>query len=383
VAIGMRRSGKTYFLYQTINQLLDEGVLKEQILLINFEDDRLLPMNAKEMGQLIDAFYSMYPANHDRCCYLFFDEVQNVLDWHLVVRRYFDTKHTQLYLTGSSAKLLSKEINTSLRGRSLALTIFPYSFKEYLAAHAIEYKTAVFGQKAFDVMQQHLHNYFSLGGFPAVQSMEVSEWRETLQGYVDTVILRDIIERYNVTNIALLKYLVTTLLKNSATQFSINKFYNEIKGQGFKVSKDTIYSYLDYIQDSFLIFSVPFYSESEREKRNRPKKIYAIDTGLVRAFSLGVNSAFGQFLETLVYLDLKRDGKKVYFYTTEDGFEIDFVAVDALGKRELIQVSWDTSDPKVMEREQRALDQAKEELGLDGRIITARDYLRAIISHQG
>ena len=139
VAIGMRRSGKTTFLYQTINQLLESGIEKSQILMINFEDDRLLPMNAKKMGAFLDAFYTLYPENHDRDCYFFLDEVQNIPDWHLVVRRFFDSKNVQIYLTGSSAKLLSKEINTTLRGRSLATEIFPYSFGEYLSAHNIPY----------------------------------------------------------------------------------------------------------------------------------------------------------------------------------------------------------------------------------------------------
>lgn len=378
VAIGMRRSGKTYFLYQTINELLDQGVAKEQILFINFEDDRLLPMDAKEMGQLLDAFYSLYPENHQRRCYLFFDEIQNVPDWHLVVRRYFDSKNVQLYLTGSSAKLLSKEINTNLRGRSLSTEIFPYSFQEYLVTHDVPVKKKPFGQASFDLMQKELRNYFSVGGFPAVQFMQQHEWRETLQGYVDTVILRDIVERHNVTNITLLKYLVMSLLKNAATTFSINKFYNNIKSQGYKIGKETIYNYLDYIEDAFLIFTVPFYSESERIKQNRPKKIYAIDNGLINATSIGINDFYGKCLENLVYLDLRRQNKKIYFYNTTDGYEIDFVTVDQNNHRELIQVAWDTFDAEILEREQRALIQAEKELGIGGKIITAREYLKNI-----
>ena len=376
VAIGMRRSGKSYFLYQTINQLLDKGVDSQQILLINFEDDRLLPMNAKEMGALLDTFYSLYPENHTRSCYLFLDEVQNVPDWHQVVRRYFDTKNVQLYLTGSSAKLLSKEIATSLRGRSLSVEVWPYHFNEYLTAHNLALPAKPFGQKSFDTMRKQLLNYFSIGGFPAVQHMAPHEWRETLQTYVDTVILRDIVERYNVSNIALLKYLINTLLTNAATSFSVNKFYNDIKSQGYKVGKDTIHNYMDYIEDAYLAFSVPLYSESEREKQNKPKKIYAVDSGLINANSLKLNDIYGKLLENQIYLDLRRQGKSIYFYNTSDGYEIDFVTIDALGGREIIQVVWDISDPKTLERGRRALSQAEQELGCAGRIITLRDYLR-------
>jgi len=378
VAIGMRRSGKTYFLYQTINQLLAAGIPKQQILMINFEDDRLLPMTSKEMGALLDAFYTLYPDNHNKCCYLFLDEVQNIQDWQLVVRRYFDSKNVKIYLTGSSAKLLSKEIATSLRGRSLSVEVWPYDFKEYLSGKNISLPKKPFGQKTFDIMRKHLLEYFSVGGFPAVQHMHKNEWRETLQGYVDTVILRDIVERHNVSNIVLLKYLITTLLKNAATSFSVNKFYNDIKSQGYKLSKDTIHTYMEYIEDAFLVFSVPFYSESERTKQNIPKKIYAVDNGLVNANSLGINDLHNKFLENQVYLDLRRQGKDIYFYNTADGYEIDFVAVAKDGSRELIQVTVDMSDPKTSEREQRALEQAETELGIKGRIITLKDYLKNI-----
>lgn len=377
VAIGMRRSGKTHFIYQTINELLNQGVSKEQILFINFEDDRLLPMNSQEMGQLLDAFYSVYPENHNRPCYVFLDEVQNVENWHLVVRRYFDSKNVQLYLTGSSAKLLSKEINTSLRGRSLALEISPYSFREYLAARNITHKKQPMGQASFDMMRQQLLNYFSTGGFPAVQSMPKNEWREALQGYVDTVILRDIVERHKVTNISLLKYLIMTLLKNSAAPFSVNKFYNDIKSQGYQVSKDTIHNYLEYIQDAFLVFCIPHYSESLRVKQNRPKKVYAIDNGLINAISININHNYGKLLENLIYLDLRRQKKTIYYYNTSDGYEVDFVTVDSDGNRELIQVTWDMSDTKTIEREQRALSQGEKELDIKGKIITARDYLKS------
>jgi predicted AAA+ superfamily ATPase len=378
VAIGMRRSGKSYFLYQTIRELLAAGVLAQAILIINFEDDRLLPMTAKEMGELIDSFYTLYPENHHRRCYFFLDEVQNIVGWELVVRRYFESKNIQLYITGSSAKLLSKEIATSLRGRSLSIEVLPYSFNEYLVAHHIKKLQGPFGKRQFDVLRQHLLAYFATGGFPAIQLMVKNEWRDTLQGYIDTVILRDIIERYKVTNVVLLKHLTLCLLKNAATIFSSNKFFNNIKSQGYKVSKETIYTYISYLEDAFLIFTVPFYSESEREKNNKPKKVYVIDSGLIQMSSLGINALYGKFFENLVYLDLRRQGKTIYYYTTQDGFEVDFVTIDKKGTRELIQVTCEMDDPTTQQREQRALEQAKRELGLEGRVVTFRDYLKGV-----
>lgn len=377
VAIGMRRSGKTHFLYQTIKELLLAGVPKEQILMINFEDDRLLPMTAKEMGALLDSFYTLYPDNHDKLCYFFLDEVQNVPDWHLVVRRYFDSKKVQLYLTGSSAKLLSKEIATSLRGRSLSLEVYPFDFSEYLISHDVAFDSETLGQKTFDRMRSCLLDFFSIGGFPAVQHMPKNEWRDTLQSYIDTVIFKDIVERHNVSNTALLTYLIKTLLINAAASFSVNKFYNDVKSKGYKIGKDTIHNYLSYIEDAFLVFSVPVYTESERLKQNVPKKIYAIDNGLINANSIGANQLYNKFLENQVYIDLRRQGKQVYFYHTSEGYEVDFVTVAKNGDRELIQVCWDMDDAATAEREKRALAAAEKELGVNGKIITLKEYLKS------
>jgi len=375
-AIGMRRAGKTFFLYQTIDDLLDKGIPPERILFINFEDDRLLPMDVKTMGQLLDTFYTIYPDNHDHICYFFLDEVQNIPDWHLVVRRYFDSKKVQLYITGSSAKLLSTDIHTRLRGRSLSLEIWPYSFSEYLSTLNIIHNTKIIGQATVDKLQQHLLHYFSVGGFPAVQSMAQHEWRETLQGYVDTVILKDIIERHKVENTVVLKYLATTLLKNAACAFSVNKFYNDCKSQGYKIGKDTIHTYINYIQDAFLAFSVPIYSDSDRAAHSKPKKIYAVDVGLINALSLDSNRIYGKLFENLIYLDLRRQHKKIYFYHTQDGYEVDFLTIDLEGKRELLQICWDISDEATVQREERSLAQAKKELGIKGKIITPREYFR-------
>jgi predicted AAA+ superfamily ATPase len=378
-AIGMRRTGKTFFLHQTMHALLKQGVSLERMLFINFDDDRLLPMNAQMMGQLIDQFYAIYPDNHDQLCYLFLDEVQNIPDWHLVVRRYFDTKKVQLYITGSSAKLLSTDIHTRLRGRSLSLEIWPYSFAEYVATQKISINKKIMGQATLDKLHQSMQQYFSVGGFPAVQILPEYEWRETLQGYVDTVILKDIVERYRIENIALLKYLTTTLLKNAATIFSINKFYNDCKSLGFKIGKETIYNYLEYIQDAFLTFTVPIYTHSDRVIQNKPKKIYAVDPGLVNALSLQSDRNRGRLFENMIYLDLRRQHKKIYFYQTQSGYEVDFLTIDPSGVRELIQACWDSADVKTLAREERALREAEEELGISGKIITPKEYYRMFL----
>ncbi len=374
VAVGMRRSGKTYFLYQTIRDLLKDGIPLSQILFINFEDDRLLPMDYKAMGQMIDAWYTLYPENHHRPCYLFLDEVQNVDQWFLVLRRLLDTKNIQIYITGSSAKLLSKEIATSLRGRSIAIEILPYSYSEYLTTHSYAPHTKPYGQIQQDFQQKYLLEFLRIGGFPGIQSLPINEQLETLQNYVETVIFRDIVERHDISNIVLLKYFIGFLIKNTSSLFSINKFYKDIKSQGYIVGKDTLHSYLSYIEDAFLIFTVPIFSESLRHAHTTPKKIYSIDNGLTHASTFNLESNIGKSFENQIYLDLRRQGKKVFYYKTSGGYEIDFITQDLQGRFEIIQASWDTDNPATLEREERALEQAKKELGFPGKIIDFQQY---------
>lgn len=376
VAIGMRRSGKTYFLYQTIRKLVSEGVPLDRVLYINFEDDRILPLDYKAMGKMVDFWYTLHPDNHNHCCYLFFDEVQNVENWALVLRRILDTKNVQIYATGSSAKLLSKEIATSLRGRSLAIEISPYNYPEYLAAHHLELPVKPLGKKIADQQRSYLLDYFRIGGFPGIQSMPANEQLETLQNYVETVIFRDIIERYQITNVALLKYFTNSLLKNVSSLFSINKFYKDIKSQGHKAGKDTLHSYLAYLEDAFLVFTVPIFTESLRRMQTNPKKVYAIDNGLVAANTFNLSENLGKFLENQVYLDLRRQGKKIFYHQTSDGYEIDFITQDSQGKYEMIQVVWETDDAQTLQREERALRQAEKELGFSGKLVDGATYLR-------
>jgi predicted AAA+ superfamily ATPase len=376
VAIGMRRAGKTYFALQKAQELLQNQIPPESILYINFEDDRLLPMDHKEMGRLLDAFYTLFPENHNRECFLFLDEVQNVPDWALVIRRLFDSKKVQIYLTGSSGKLLSTEIATSLRGRSVETEIWPYSFHEFLRSHEIQVPKPPFGKKSEDLLRKQLLSYLQLGGFPAVQHVSPAERLTILQGYVETVIFRDIVERHKVSNLTLLHYFIRFLLKNVGAPFSINKFYNDIKSQGHKVGKDTLYNYLDYLEDAYLLFAVPHFTESVREMQTTSKKIYTIDSGLLNANSFNFSSNFGKLFENLLYLDLRRQGYEVFYYKTNSGYEIDFVAKSKEDKLHLFQAVWDQEDPETRQREERALQAAENELGIKGTIIDLATYLR-------
>lgn len=375
VAIGMRRVGKTFMLFQEIRRLLDAQVPIERILYLNMEDDRLLPAGKSDLAKLLEAFYTLYPDNHNHECYFFLDEVQNVDDWPIVVRRFLDSKKIRIYLTGSSSKLLSKEIATSLRGRAFAKEIWPYSFSEYLTAHEYEPVPRVLGKKDQDIYSGYLADYLLKGGFPAVQNLKTEERRVILQDYVDTVVFRDIIERHHITNISLIKYLVKAMINFTACDYSPNKFYNDLKSKGFKVSKDTIYNYIEYLEEAFMSFSVPLYSESLRKTQVNQKKIYTVDSGLVNAYSMSFSNNVGRMFENLVYLDLRRRGDEIYYYQTKEGYSIDFYTRDLKGQFHLYQVVWDVSNQQTMARETRALEAAEQESGIKGALIDPLSYL--------
>lgn len=376
VAIGMRRTGKTFFLYQYVLQLLKEGVPKTRILYINFEDDRLLPLDGKKLAKFVDAFYSLYPENHDKKCYLFFDEIQNVEDWPTVIRRLQDSKQVEIFLTGSSAKLLSKEIATNLRGRSLATEIWPYSLVEFLQAKNVSLDFSLYDQKTRDMAAKLFHEYLCTGGFPEVVHFEQDIRQKTLQEYLDVALYRDLIERHEIKHPTIIKHMILSMIHNIGRPFALNKFYHSLKSQGHQIGKDVLYEYAEYIEDAYLIFFAPIYDPSFRKLQNQPKKIYAIDPGLVRAVTFDYESDLGRLFENIVYLDLRRLGYKVSYYLTQERHEIDFLARGPRGEKKIFQVAWDLDQKTTVQQEERALVEAKKELGIEGEIITLHSYLQ-------
>ena len=358
--------------------MIVEGVDRKTVLYLNFEDDRLLPLNEQKLAQLVDAFYSFYPENHERKCYLFFDEIQNVDNWSIVIRRLQDTKNVEIFLTGSSAKLLSKEIATSLRGRSLAIEIWPYSFNEFIRAKKLVVERSLYDKKTQDKLRQIFHQYLSEGGFPETIAFDPDARQKTLQDYLDVVIFRDIIERHNIKNPTVIKYMILSMIHNVSRPFAINKFYNELKTKGYQIGKDILYEYADHIEDAYLAFPEEIFDKSIRKTSANPKKLYAIDPGIVRALTF--ESDLGRLFENVIYLDLRRLGCKVTYYLTSNRHEIDFLAQSGRGYKKFFQVVWDMADPETREREERALQEGMAELKIDGEIITIDSYLQNGIS---
>ncbi len=376
VVIGMRRSGKTWFCYQKIRELVASGTKKEAIVYLNFEDDRLLDFNVTHFQEIPDVYFGKYPELRQARCYFFFDEIQRIDQWETFVRRLLDTENIQVFITGSSSKLLGSEIATSLRGRSLPTEIFPLNFEEFLRFHKLfPVRPKTFGANTAAVLRKALNDYRDIGGFPEVQHLAPNVRIEVLQGYIDSVLLKDIIERHQVSNVHVLKHLVRHIANSSGGKFSVNKFYNLMRSLSIKCTKNSLYEYLDHLTDAFLFYKVPIHSRSEKARMINPPKIYTVDTGLLNAVTFRNSYDYGPLLENMVFMHLRRSGHDVEYVCTQEGHEVDFFARSKnSGEAQLIQVCWDMSDKKTFARELKSLKSAMSEYAFSsGTIVTWDD----------
>jgi predicted AAA+ superfamily ATPase len=361
--IGMRRAGKTTFL----RQLLDERrttVPAERAIYLGFDDDRLAGIGADQLGFLLEEYYRLEPASRSReVVYWFLDEIQLVEGWERFVRRVMDSERCEFVVSGSSARMLSREIHTSLRGRSMATVIRPFSFREFLR-HRNEEPAAADWRPTPDersLVEMRFREYLVEGGFPEAQGLTTGVRIELLQGYVDTVLFRDVVERHRVSQVEALRWIVRQCLRSPAGSFSAHRLYRDLRAQGHGVAKDAVHAMLGHLTDAFLISAVPLATDSERKRNSNPRKIYPADPGLVRAFDASGRSNIGHALETVVLNELERRGAEVGYVKTAEGLEVDFLARQRSGGEELIQVCADPSDPATLERETRALVGAAKE----------------------
>jgi uncharacterized protein len=382
--IGMRRSGKTFFLYQQMLRLLDQGVPKEALLYINFDDDRLRRMTIDTLGRVTDVYYRLFPAFKERRCHFYFDEIQNIDGWESYVRRLLDTEDAQITLTGSSSKLLSVELATALRGRSLSTEIFPFSFLESLSHAGIPAPTkGAVGSRLHARLAHHLRDYLDAGGFPEVQGLDEHLRTRVLQEYVDMVIFKDIVERYSVRNVLPLRILTHKLLAEPSVRLSLNKFYNDLKSQGISCTKNTLYEHLAQLVDAYLISAIPIHSRSERVRRVNPKKVYPIDPGLACAYRATGAPDIGRRLEAFVFGHLRRSTRNIEYYHTGSNFEVDFITTADGQSPALVQVAASLDRPDTRKRELRALEEAMYEVGVESATIVTIDTQESIDTDNG
>lgn len=370
---GPRRSGKTYLFYQMMLELAKEGVASKRMLYINFEDERILPFSKDDWEVLLEVFFELYPENVGEKVYLFLDEAQEAPYWDKFVRRMSEKKEFRIFLTGSSSKLLSKEIATSLRGRTISYFLTPFSFREALLAKGIKAQANVEHLQQRHLIKKEFSNYLKFGGFPEAIEKEDPIKIRILQEYFELVFYRDIVERHKIRNYTLMKELMRYLVNNFASLFSIMGYYNLLKSSGQKTGKDTVCEYVSWLEDVNFVKFVQFYDYSIKRRAVNPRKIYCIDTGLITAIASQFSENKGRYLENAVYLELLRRGKEVFYWKDGAAREVDFLVAERGKPKQLIQVAASIEDNKVKERELTPLIAAAEKFKIEDCFILTAD----------
>jgi len=360
VFYGVRRSGKTYLLYEVFRKN------PKASLYVDFEDERLRKFTVNDFQKLRDAYFDLYPELvGQEVCFLL-DEIQNVSSWEKFVRRVTEREKIRVYVSGSSSKMTPQELHTSLRGRAWGGEVLPFSFKEYLSSQGVAFsdERAIYSGSKHE-LKKRLEEYLRWGGFPEVcySSTEVQK-RKVLREYLDAIFFKDVVERFKVSNITLIDVLKDKLFESAALKFSLTAFYKQYKNE-FSFSKDSLYSYYKHFLESLIVFEVRKFSSSSYKRMRNPAKVYLIDCGVARKVA---SEDKGRQLENVVFLELRRRGLET-FYFEEEG-ECDFVARDEGGGLFPIQVAWELNDHSE-EREFQGVVEACKRLKVNnGTIIT-------------
>lgn len=363
---GVRRSGKTYHLFNLINKLKSQGIPPYKILYINFEDERL-DLSAEELDFILQSYQELYPEIKFSECFFFFDEIQEVEGWEKFIARLYASVSKQIFITGSNAKLLSREIATALRGRTITFEVYPLSFTEFtnIISPGLNPNRSADKAKLLNLFEQFMNQ----GGFPELIRQDDDLKEKILQEYFNVMVLRDLIERYQISQASILKYFCKRVIGNSAGEFSVNKIFNELKSQNYQISKDTLYTYQDYVEAIYLTRFINKYSHSVVKAEMSQKKSYVIDQGLGVALDYKLSQDKGRLLETTIALELIKQGKQIAYQ--QNGSECDFVVIEKGKVINVIQVAKDITDQETKNREIKGLVQAAQKFELtEGTIIT-------------
>jgi predicted AAA+ superfamily ATPase len=352
--IGPRRAGKSYLLFHTIQKLLDKGVEKSNILYINFEDFSFEHSTPSELEKIFEVYFDMYPSKRNEKLWLFFDEIQEIDGWERFVRKTLDDINAQVFLSGSSSKLLSREIATSMRGRSISYSLLTLDFQEFLEFKGIKISKFLSSEEENKLAKLALE-YVKFGGYPEV-ALYSGEKEKLLKELIDVTLQRDIVERYGVRNIKVLRLLINAL--SSSFEFSVHKFFNFLKSNGYMVSKNTLYTYINAINDAFIVAELKKYSKSVIKEEQSVSKFYMLDNGL----SAVSNAQDSKLFENAVFNSLyRREGIKLAYYADQSS-EVDFAISKKGSIKSLIQAAYSLGDFSTREREFNALLHASEKL---------------------
>ncbi|NLE27495.1 MAG: ATP-binding protein [Clostridiaceae bacterium] len=373
VCIGVRRSGKSTFMFQLMKKLQDTGVARQNILYLNFFDDRLHSLQHDNLGVILEAYFSLYPEKKNaEKVYCFFDEIQVVPGWEPFVDRLMRMEKCEVYITGSSAQMLSREIATQMRGRALSWEMFPFSFREFLDYKGIESDGPLSTKKRLTV-QKAFEEYWETGGFPEVAGLNRMLRIKTHQEYFNAMLFRDLVERHDISHPKAVTDLAHWLVDNTGSLYSINNLTGYLKSLGHKAPKPAVSDYLEWFEDAYVLFTVRIFDASLARANTNPKKIYCVDHALVTSISSGILVNSGHLLENLVFTALRRVTPDIFYYKTKAGREVDFIAGRQGPSRMLVQVCESMADQQTRKRETTALAEAMTELKLSHGIIVTRN----------
>ena len=370
---GVRRCGKSTLMEIAINELVESGVSVERILWLGFDDERLKNMTSDELDDVIVSYMEMYPDIPIKEVYMFFDEIQLIKDWEYFVLRVYKSYCKNIFVCGSNATMLSTELSSALRGYPLEYETYPLSFNEYCRFKGIPTKGFLEQDKAR--LRTAFEAYNMESAFPEiVLTSSKSEQTKLLQGYFDTMLLKDLVEHYRISNIGVVRYFVKRIMANLTKPTSINAIYKDIKSQGLKVSKDDLYLWANYICDIFMFIRISRYDRSLIKEQKSLDKYYCIDNGLRGAVLMPQSNDNGKGLENVVLLQLnriKQPSDKITYYQGEK--ECDFVLQRNESVIQLFQVTWDMTDENTREREVNGILEASQITGCDKLFIITKE----------
>lgn len=370
---GVRRCGKSTLMEIAINELISSGVSPKNILWLGFDDERLKNMSPEDLDDVIISYMEMYPDIPIKDAYLFFDEIQLIKDWEYFVLRVYKSYCKNIYVCGSNATMLSTELSSALRGYPLEYETYPLSYNEYCRFHRIITNSYLEQDRA--KLKVTFEAYNQASAFPEiVLTTSRSEQLKLLHGYFDTMILKDLVEHYKISNISVVRYFVKRIMTNLTKPTSINAIYKDIKSQGLKVGKDDLYLWANYICDIFMFIRIPKYERSLIKEQKSLDKYYCIDNGMRAAVLMPQSNDDGKNLENIVFLQLNRllqPSDKITYY--QGNCECDFVLQREDTVLQLIQVTWNMMDDETRTREINGLLEASKVTGCDNLLIITKD----------
>ena len=371
VCIGVRRSGKSTFMFQIMQRLLDNGAPRQNILYLNFFDDRLHSLQHNGLGGILEAYFSLYPEKKNaEKVYCFFDEIQVISGWEPFVDRLMRTERCEVYITGSSAQMLSREIATQMRGRALSWEMFPFSFREFLDFKGVDGDSPLSTRKRL-LVQKAFEEYWETGAFPEVAGLDRLLRIKTHQEYWGAMLLRDLVERHDISHPRAVTDLAHRLVDNTASLYSVNNLTAYLKSLGHKAPKSAVSNYLEWFEDAYILFTVRIFDASLARANTNPKKIYCIDHALVTSISSCILVNSRHLLENLVFTALRRVTPYIFYFKSKSGREVDFIAQRQDRSRMLVQVCESLVNSQTRKREISALNEAMAELKLtSGTIVT-------------